>query len=177
MNRILKISAVLTWINLIFWGLFVAIGLLAAFAVRSFAVMIIMFLLSSVILHSYAALQLQKSIRNPAIPLSSQTPTGIRFVGFFALFFAINILSAGVTMLANTAEFVKTIIQNTNEMAKAMQAPGDTVKDMTTAGVRFWAILFLLIGLSTAGNIILNLRLLRRYTLNQEQKRKDAPPL
>jgi hypothetical protein len=175
MKRILKVSAVLSWINLIFWGGFVAIGLLAAFVFQSFALMVIMFLLSSVILHSYAALQLQKSIRNPAIPLSSQTPTGIRFVGFFALFFAINLLGAGVTMLANTAEFVKTIIQNTQEMAKAMQAPpNDSVKDMTAAGVRFWAIFFLLIGLSTAGNIILNLRLLRWYMVNQQDKNKPV---
>jgi hypothetical protein len=175
-NRILKVSNLLSWINLIFWGFIVAMGLLYALALASPLYILAIFLLSSICLHSYAALQLHKSIRNPAIPLKSQTSAGIRFVGFFALFFAIIFLSSGISILANTTEFVKTVNQSTHDLAKAMQVPNADVKEMTAAGVRGWAIIFLLSGLSIGGNIILNLRLLRWYILSQQQKRRDEGP-
>ena len=46
-------------------------------------------LTGSIVLHSYATLQLRKSMLNPEMPLSSQTSGGLRIVGFVALFFAI----------------------------------------------------------------------------------------
>ena len=90
MNRILKISTILTWINMIIWGLASLLMFLGGLVARNIGLIIISFLLSVIVLHSYAALQLRKSIRNPAIPLSNQTPIGIRFIGFIALFFGMS---------------------------------------------------------------------------------------
>jgi uncharacterized protein YjeT (DUF2065 family) len=156
----LKISTILSWINMIVWGLIVAFGILNALAFGSFPLVVIFFLFSFVILHSYAAFQLQKSIKNPAIPLSSQTPVGLRFVGFIALFFGLTCVANGIT-----------IIQGPAEAIKLMQDQFPQAKDAPIANVRIAGIIVLFMGLSVAVNVFLNFRLLRWYRFMQDDEK------
>lgn len=156
----MKIATVLSWINLIFWGLVVVLGLLSALIFQSLGLIVIVFLFSAIVLHSYAALQLQKSIKKPAIPLSSQTPVGIRFVGFFALFFGVIELGNGISTLQDPQEILKMIA------GQFPQFKGFTVSTMRMSGV-----FTLLIGLCITVNVFLNFRLLRWYTFQQQQNK------
>ena len=154
MNRILKISTVLTWINMIFWGLGCLLLLLGVLASGMFTMSVLLVFPSAVVLHSYAVFQLHKSIRNPAVPLNSQTPTGIRFIGFVAMFVGISDLFAGINCIQNAPDILKQLLNQ-----------GPQLKDLhVTAGqVRALGVFVLLIGLSVAVNVNLNFRLLRWY--------------
>jgi hypothetical protein len=155
--RALKVSAVLSWINMIVWGLMVVTGILSAVIFQSSALLVIVFLLSVVILHSYAAFQLRKSIRDPAIPLGNQTPVGLRFVGFIALFFGISCLANGIT-----------IIQDPQSFLKLMQDQFPQSRSFSIADVRLEGFIALFLGLCVAVNVFLNFRLLRWYRFMRE---------
>lgn len=155
----MKVSTVLSWINMIVWGFVVVIGLLFALALQNFALLVIVFLLAVVILHSYAAFQLHKSIKNPSIPLSSQTPVGLRFVGFFALFFGVSCLANGIT-----------IIQDPREFLKLMQDQFPQAKGFSIADVRLEGFMALFLGLCVAVNVFLNFRLLRWYRFMRDSE-------
>ncbi len=86
MKTVLKISSILSWFNMIVWGIVIVLLVLNILGVGQMGILFFPFLLCVIILHSYAALQLHKSIRNPETPLSRQTPTGIRFIGVVAAF-------------------------------------------------------------------------------------------
>src|ERR1700760_4929347 len=101
MKTSLRLATILTWFNLLLWGPIVLLLALAALVTHYIPILIVPVLFSSIPLNCYAALQLQKSIRRPVIRLSSQTPTGIRFVGFVALFFAINFVMDGFSIVGN----------------------------------------------------------------------------
>jgi hypothetical protein len=103
------------------------------------------------LLHSYAALQLHKSIKNPAVPLSNQTPVGIRLIGFVALFFGITYFANGIAILQSPGEFVK-----------LMQAQLPQAK-FNNGSLRAGGLFTLLCGLSISLNVFLNFRLLRWY--------------
>jgi len=152
MRRVLQVSNVLSWINLIFWGLVSFLFLLLGALGGMFPFLVIGFFLSAVALHSYAALQLHKSLRNPAIPLGGQTPTGIRFIGFVALFFGI-----GCTINSFT------ILRNPGESLKLMQSQMAQAKVITIPAIRTWCLITLMLGLSIVVNVFLNFRLLRWY--------------
>jgi len=151
-----KISAILSWINIIVWGLVVLEALLIGLASGTFLFLVVAFFLSAIILHSYAALQLRKSIRNPSIPLGSQTPAGIRYIGFVALLF-------GATCLANAL----TILQNPGEYLKFMQSQMAQFKEMNVGYIRKIGTLALLLGLSIVANVFINFRLLRWYQVTK----------
>jgi len=157
MNKILKIATVLTWINMIVWIFVSLIGLLIALA-AGLAGLVVLILPSAVVLHSYASFQLQKSIRNPAIPLNRQTPTGIRFIGFVALFVGITLLVQGISTVTQPHTYLKQWqeIQDQMKMKKSDFVPSTPM--VIVAGV-----FSLLIGLSVAVNVNLNFRLLRWY--------------
>ena len=90
MKKILILTAVLSWFVLISGSILVLTGLLMATASPGLLGLLTgVFLTSSIVLHSYAAIQLRKSILHPTIPLGRQTPVGIRFMGFASLFFAL----------------------------------------------------------------------------------------
>lgn len=72
MQTTLKVSTILSWINIVIGGLLVLMGLLGVLMAPNLIMLISVVLTGSIILHSYAALQLRKSILNPAVPLSSQ---------------------------------------------------------------------------------------------------------
>ena len=156
LKKILQISGILSWFNLIVWGLIVLLGLLGALLFQSFALLVFCFLLSVIVLHSYAALQLHKSIKNPAVPLSNQTPVGIRLIGFVALFFGITCFINGFAMASNTREVAQFM------QAQVPQAKGLRI-DSLIGVIRAEGIFIFLCGLSISLNVFLNFRLLRWY--------------
>jgi len=155
MRKVLKISAVLSWINLVFWGLGCLYCLLLAMAGNPLF-LLAGFIISAIVLHSYAALRLHKSIRNPAVPLSSQTPTGIRFIGFVSLFIATLYIIFGIAF-----------IQNARELIPMMQS-NPQFKDIGEKQLRINGIQALVLGLCVAVNVMLNLRLLKWYYLSRD---------
>jgi hypothetical protein len=163
MKKIVRIASILSRINLVVWGLICAFGLLLTVGSGNWPLVVGAFLLSSVVLHSYAALQLQKSIRNPAIPLGSQTSTGIRFVGVAALFFGVMYIAYGMA-----------IIRHPQDIFKTMQSSSmPQIKEITVGQVRACGAIFLLLGLSITINVILNFRLLRWYHMSKANE--DRP--
>jgi hypothetical protein len=152
MRTVLKISTVLSWFNLLIWGFIIAMFLLGSLESRNMAFLVFAFLFSVIVLHSYAALQLRKSIINPSRPLSSQTPAGIRFIGAVALFAGIVYFADGVALLQNPQEFLK-----------MLQVQFPPAKNIPLASIRLLGGFILICGLSITLNVILNFRLLRWY--------------
>jgi hypothetical protein len=153
MKRIVQITTVLSWFNLGIGGILVLAGLMMALAsgqILSVGTSVV--LVSSIILHSYAALKLRKSIIHPDIPLNRQTPTGIRFMGFVALFCSL--------MIAGNAFY---ILQNTREFADQVKLPPEAKNLNITGLLRGTAVFTLIFAVSILSNVILNLRLLRWY--------------
>ena len=73
MKTALKISNVLSWINLIIGGILVLGGLLSMLMTPNASILLVSIVLTgSIVLHSYAALQLRKSIIHPEVPLISK---------------------------------------------------------------------------------------------------------
>ncbi len=159
MKTILKAATVLTWFNLLLWGSLIVLLLLFALAMGAMPVVVILVLLSAVPLNCYAALQLQKSIRHPAIKLSTQTPTGIRFVGFIALFFALSFVTNGIAIMSKAKESVEIFKQ------QMIQVKGADLSFMTTGYFQCVGALALFLGLCIGVNVVLNFRLLRWYYL------------
>lgn len=162
MDKIVKASGILSWINLVIGGILVAGGLLGMLAAGDAMIMLMSVVLTaSIVLHSYAALQLRKSIKNEQIPLSSQTITGIRLVGFMALFFAILNIGNAVVIIQNAAEVSKQAMENF--LLKTQNI------DMTAA-VRGAGIFSLIFSIGIAVNVFLSIRMLRAYLASREQQ-------
>jgi len=114
-------------------------------------------LTGSIVLHSYATLQLRKSIIHPDIPLNSQTSSGIRMVGFMALFFAmLNIGNAVV------------IIQNAGEAIKQIELPVMPKNFDLVKAVRIIGIISLIFSVGIVINVMMSFRLLRKYLLSKQ---------
>jgi len=158
MNSMLKVSNVLSWINIVIGGLLVLGGLFGLLIAPNLIMLISLMLTGSIILHSYATLQLRKSIVNPEIPLSSQTPTGIRFIGFMALFFAVLNITNSVL-----------IIQNADEAIKQAKLPFQPKGVDMKSAVRIAGFFVLLFGIGVAVNVFISTRLLRWYMINKEK--------
>lgn len=159
MKTTLNITHVLSWINLIIGGLLVAGGLLSMLATPNASILLVSVVLTgSIVLHSYAALQLRKSIIHPNIPLNKQTPTGIRFIGFMALFFAI--LNIGNAVV---------IIQNAAEVIKQIQLPFKPEGVDLVSMIRGVGIFSLLFSIGIAVNVLLNIRLLKWYMAKEQE--------
>jgi hypothetical protein len=163
MKMTLKVASILTWFNIIFWGFITGVMLLAALGSMNLPVLLIPVLMSAIPLNGYAALKLHASIRRPTLPLSSQTPVGIRFVGFIALFFGISCLGDGFVLLSNTKEVLDVFKAQMAQVPQMSQVPG--FKSITVSEFRWGGVLVLILGLSIVVNVVLNLRLLRWYYL------------
>src|ERR1700754_3633057 len=148
MKTILRLATILTWFNLLVWGFLIVLLALGALAVHAIPLFIPLVLFSSIPLNCYAALQLQKSIRQPVIRLSSQTPTGIRFVGFVALFFAISFVVNGFTLISNAPTFVKLFKE---QMTGVKASDLDLI---TTANAQRLAAIVIFLGLCIGVNMI-----------------------
>jgi len=164
MKSTIKVATILTWFNLIVWGGLLGLMLLLGLAMANMPMIIAVFLFSAIPLHSYAALKLQKSIRHPQVKLSHQTPVGVRFIGFVALFF-------GICTIANASM----IITDPKTMLKSMEAGIAETKGLSESEMaRVMQIasgFFILMGATVILNVIMNLRLLRWYYL---VKRSDV---
>jgi hypothetical protein len=157
MKNILTITLVLSWINGVIACLIAAIGLIMAiFSTGALTLLTSVVLIAAVILHSYAAIQLHKTMVNPTIPLNKQTPTGIRFIGLAALLYA---------LINGTNSIVS--LQHIPELVKLVKLPPGAEKMPITAIFRFVAFLSLLFSASVAANVFLNLRLLGRWYKDQ----------
>jgi hypothetical protein len=153
MKNVLKISGILSWFNLIVWGLIVLYVTLNILTVGQLPLLFLPFLLCVIVLHSYAALQLHKSIRDPTKPLSNQTPAGLRFIGVIAAF-------VGIIFIADGAA----ITQNPHEILRIMESQVPQVKGLVPVGVlRASGVFALVSGICVVFNVILNFRLLRWY--------------
>jgi hypothetical protein len=155
MKKILILTAILSWFVLISGSILVLAGLLMATASPGLLGLLTgVFLTSSIVLHSYAAIQLRKSILHPTIPLGRQTPMGIRFMGFAALFFAL--------FNFNNALYT---IQHTDQIAKRIDLPVQykdlhvNINHLLHAAAIFSFVLSICIIL----NVLINLWLLRIY--------------
>ena len=162
MRKLVTISTILSWINLVFWG-FACLFILLMTSAFGITMLIAAFFMSAIPLHSYAALQLHKSLRNTAVPLKRQTITGLRLMGFVALFFGVTTLANGIAILQNTREVL--------QMEKSMVP--EFSKRLTENVMRMSGVLGLLLGLSLTVNVFLSFRLLRRYYLSKGNK--DQP--
>ena len=152
MKKALAISNILSWVNLIVGSILVLIALLTLVALPMAAVLLSVVLIGCIVLHSYAAMQLHKSILNPAIPLNKQTPVGIRMMGYMALFFAVLLFSNAFLML-----------NDTEELLKQVQLPPKMKMSDFTSIIRGTGIFILLFSLSVFINVIFNFRLMKIY--------------
>ena len=160
MKKALKISNILSWINLIIGGILVLGGLLSMLMTPNASILLVSIVLTgSIVLHSYAALQLRKSIVHPEIPLNKQTPTGIKFIGFMALFFAV--LNIGNAVV---------IIQNAAEVVKQVQLPFKPEGVDLVAASLIKKIFSLLFSIGIAVNVLLSIRLLRWYLASNQEE-------
>lgn len=163
MKTVLKIASILTWFNLIFWGLLVCFGLLGALLMGQMPLLAGIVLLSAIPLNCFAALKLHTSIRYSSVPLNHQTPVGIRFVGLMALFFGITDIYTGISIITHPARMsdsIKAMITQVPEEQRAIytaMAKGTFVEIMGVAT--------LVLGFLVVINVVLNLRLLRWYYL------------
>lgn len=158
MKTSLQVARILTWLNLIVWGGMLAFMLLFGLAARSAPLIIAVFLFSAIPLHSYASMKLQKSIRHNEIKLNNQTPVGVRFIGFVALFFGLATMANAYFIIADP----KTALES---MKEAMaETKGLTQADLKSI-LQTIAVFILVLGLSVVVNVILNMRLLRWYYL------------
>jgi hypothetical protein len=156
MKKTLKAASVLTWFNLIFWG-FITLCLLLAATAMGLVGLVGAVLLSAIPLNCYAALQLHKSIRRPEIKLNHQTPVGIRFIGFVALFFGLTTVMEELRNLQNPGKMLEVMKQSFSGMKGLETLTVDMVRTISAVG--------LILGLAVVVNVILNFRLLRWYYL------------
>ncbi len=164
MKRTLKAATILTWFNLIFWGLVDGILLLGTLSAMFLPGLLAAVLLSAIPLNCYAALKLHKSIRDSSIPLSQQTPMGIRFIGFIALFFGVYSIGDGFALISNAKEILDFMKDYYMKQAPDL-AQMPAFKSMGVADVRAAGVVCLILGLCLTVNVVLNLRLLRGYLL------------
>ena len=157
MNKILRTATILSWINMIFWGLGCLLLLFMTLAYGP-AALIALILPSAVVLHSYASFQLQKSIKNPAVPLAGQTITGIRFIGFVALFIGLYLLVNSISSLLQPHASLKSL-QDMQEQMGTKDSHFVPNMPIVIASALFG----LLIGLCVVVNVNFNFRLLRWY--------------
>jgi hypothetical protein len=160
MKRLLQLTTVLSWINIIIGSILVLGGLLLTMvSPDAQTILVSVVLTGSIVLHSYATFQLRKSIIHPEIPLGKQTPIGIRFVGTLALLFGvINITNAIV------------IIQHTEDVIKQIKFPFPAKNINLKSVVRAAGIFSILFSLSVVMNVLLSFSLLRMYLAKKKSE-------
>lgn len=159
MKRALQVFTILSWVNLIAGLFLVLMGLLGMIATANVAALGFILLTGSIALHSYACLQLLRSLRSPEIPLDSKVPQGINLVGFLALFFGILNLAYSFEMLINT-----------DEMLKLLPAFPEGYQELLVPVLKVFGTLLLLLSTSVVVNVMLSFSLLRWY---KQSRQKD----
>jgi hypothetical protein len=159
MKKAQIIGRALAWFNLIIWGIPLVSSLLSALATFNPLVLVMLVLFAAIPLQSYAALQLQKSLRHPEIKLSQQTPAGIRFVGMIALFIGFFVVLCGALVLQDAKEWLPRL---KDQMAELKQGDASTI---TVGYLQGMGGMMLFLGLTVIVSVMIHLRLLRWYYL------------
>ena len=159
MKKLQIIGRILAWFNLIIWGIPLVSSLLGMLAAFNSSMLVRLVLFAAIPLQSYAALQLQKSLRHPELKLSQQTPAGIRFVGIIALFIGILVVLAGVLLLQDA----KDVLPGLKDQMAGYNM-GDT-SALTVDNLKAMGGLMLFLGLTVIASVMIHLRLLRWYYL------------
>jgi hypothetical protein len=159
MKNIIKITLILSWFNLVIGSILILSAIFMGLASGNILnILTLVILPSAFVLHSYAALQLRKSILHPEIPLGKQTPVGIRFIGYAALFFAfINIVYA-INILGHTQDFVQQV-----------KLPPEAANLNVAKLLKFVTAFSLLFSMSIVFNVIINFRLLKWYIIETRE--------
>lgn len=155
----------LSIINLLISGFFVLMLLLTLLFMQALSpVLIFMLLTGAVAIHSILSLSLQQSLANPARPLKSNTPGGIRIMGFMAIFYAVLLITNGIYGLNNTGELLK---QAMEQMPKQQNMPDAKSLHKVVTG---FIIFFILHAIGVLINCALSFNYLRRWQQgNSEQ--------
>ena len=162
MKTAIKASLVLSWINIVIWGLMTASALIIGLSSGSVYLLTIGVLMSSVVLHSYAALKLRKSILDPTIPLANQTSVGIRIVGLAASFL-------GIMALFGAFSYISMTKKTFEELKPRMAEFADIYKDIPLSAFHQAGIFFFFMGLGPTINVFINSRLLRWYYVKNQR--------
>jgi hypothetical protein len=158
MKTVRTLGRILAWFNLIYWGMGVLSGLLQATSMGIPLAWVVVVLMAAIPLNSYAALQLHKSIRRPEIPLSHNTPAGIRFVGSFVVLIGICFLGFGVLLLEWPQDFLAAFKEQAVNMNQLVNLT--SVDQLRSLGV-----FVVVLGIVMIASALLNMRLLRWYLL------------
>jgi hypothetical protein len=162
-KKIVQLSAILSWVNLIIGSVLVVSALFSGLLLIGLANAITPIVMwGSIILHSYAAIQLRKSIVT-SIPLNRQTGIGIRFIGYIAMFIALLWAGSGILLIQHAKELAQ-------QLAKQIQLPPEYKNMDMSQFSRGMGIFFLLLSLSVITNVMLNFRLLRWYYLSRQEE-------
>ncbi|KAA2244464.1 hypothetical protein F0L74_00330 [Chitinophaga agrisoli] len=151
----------LSIVNLLIAGFFVLMMLLALlFMVALSPVLIFMLLTGAVVIHSVLSISLQQSLRDSSRPLKTNTPGGIRIMGFMAIFYAVLLISNGFVGLSHMDEMLTEVLK---QMPKSQPVP--TIKDLR--GMMTGLIIFLLIhALGVLVNCALSFTFLKYWQIN-----------
>jgi hypothetical protein len=153
----------LSIINLLIAGFFVLMLLLALLFMPALSpVLIFMLLTGSVVIHSILSIALQQSIKEPAKQLKSNTPGGLRIMGFMAIFYAVLLITNGIFGLNHIDEMLQEAM---TQLPKSQPVP--SIKSMHSLMVGL--IIFLVIH---AAGVLVNCALSFTY-LKQWQERNQ----
>jgi hypothetical protein len=160
-KRLVQVSSILSWFNLIISSLLVFFALLSGLLFIGLANAITPVVMwGSIILHSYAAIQLRKSIVT-STALNKQTSIGIRFIGYIALFIGMLWAGSGILLIQHAGDLAK-------QMAEQIQLPPEYKNVDMSKFSKGIGVFFLILSFSVVINVLLNFRLLRWYFLSRE---------
>jgi uncharacterized membrane protein len=162
LKKVLQLSGVLTWINLIISAILVFFALASGLLMVGLAATITPIVMwGSVIVHSYAVLQLRKSLIHGA-PLQQQTAIGIRFIGWVAIFIAVIWAATGMMAIQNAKEVAQQLTQQ-------VQLPPEYKNIDMSNFARGIGAFFLFLSFCVITNVIINIRLLRLYHQDHQE--------
>jgi hypothetical protein len=154
------VGRVLAVLNLVIWSILLAGPLLSALVSFNALVLVMLVLFAAIPLHSYAALQLQKSLRHPEIKLNQQAPVGIRFVGLIALFIGFLMSLCGSLLWKGAKEWLPLMKEQMANLNKQQD-----VSILTVGYLQGMGAFLLITGIMAVASVLIHLRLLRWYFL------------
>jgi hypothetical protein len=163
MKRAVAVSHILSWANLIIGGFLALCLLFTIAALPPAAVLLSVALMGFIVLHSYASLQLRKSILNPGVPLNKQTPVGIRMMGAVSIVFSFMLFTDAIIM-----------VQNAKDLLKQIPMPAQVKQADLIGIVHLTGVFILVFTTSIILNVLLNFRLLKWYLITAAENNNDA---
>jgi hypothetical protein len=159
----------LSVVNLLIASFFLFIMLMTLLMMPSLTIILIYALVAgAVVIHSILSLSLQKSLVNPEVPLKSNTPGGIRIMGFMAMFYGVSLAFYGAGGLGQMNEVLDQTMQQMKQMQQmaTQQAMPDraTMQKMLTGFLVF----FLVHGICVIVNCALSFSLLKKWQKSKQ---------